>query len=94
MKIPVTTRELSDLDFVFGRIDAQRRYSLAGNVAYTTLEASQLSGVGADLDKLGLCGLVLRGNAPAVRYGRLPSPDAEARVKGALDPSNKYLPLP
>ena len=94
VKIPVALRTLSDLDFAFGRIDARRRYSQAGNVAHAELDPGQMASIEPELESLGLCGLVLRGGARRARIGRLPSPEAEARVKRALDPSNKFLPLP
>ena len=94
VKVPTTSRELSDLDFAFGRIDARRRYSLAGNVAHAALSAKQLPGMDTELDKLGLCGLVLWGNVTSARIGRRPSAEAEAAIKEALDPSYKFLPLP
>ena len=94
LKIPVTTRSLSDLDFTFGRIDAQRRYSFAGNVAFATVDPKQLTGVGEELENLGLTAVVLRGDAPSARIGARPFAETESRIKAALDPSNKFLPLP
>ena len=78
----------------FGRIDAQRRYSIAGNVAYATVDPKQLPGIVSELEKLALTAVVLRGDAPSARLGARPSAEAENRAKGALDPSNKFLPLP
>ncbi len=94
VKIPCTPQTLSDLDVALGRVDARRRYSVAGNLAFASLGIDELEAVARDLVELRLSGLVLRGEAPGARVGHVPAAPAEALVKGALDPDDKFLPLP
>lgn len=94
IKVPCTPQILSDLDVAFGRIDALRRYSAAGYIAHASLDVDQIAAVGTELEKLGLAGLVLRGSAPKARLGHNPAAAAEALLKRAFDPNDKFLPLP
>jgi len=94
IKVPCTPQNLPNLDVVFGRIDALRRYSAAGYIAHVSLNADQADTVDTELQKLGLAGLVLRGPAPKARIGHNPAATAETLLKNALDPDGKFLPLP
>jgi glycolate oxidase FAD binding subunit len=94
IKIPCTPHSLSDLDVALGRIDAHRRYSAAGNVAHVSIDLEHITTIETELQKLGLAGLVLRGDAPKARIGTNPAASAEALLKRALDPDEKFLPLP
>ena len=93
IKIPVTPRALSELDFAFGRIDARRHYSAAGNVAHAALSARQFTAISRGIEELGLQGLVLRGKVDELRPGRHPSTAAEQIVKQAMDPDGTFPPL-
>ncbi len=90
LRIPTTSRQLSDLDFALGRIDAKRRYSCSCNVAHAALPARALPAFAEELTKLHLSALVLWGKVEHLRIGHLPALDAEARVKAALDPDGRF----
>ncbi len=94
IKIPSTPGILSDLDATLGRLDSKRRYSCAGNVAFASLDLRNVDALADGLDDIGLTGLVLRGDCDALRIGSQPSKAPEARVKRAMDPHDKFLPLP
>lgn len=69
---------------------AKWHLSAGGNVAFVSLgDASQTSGFDAELRKLNLSGMVLRGDAP-LWLGVRSRPEIARAVKNALDPANRF----
>jgi glycolate oxidase FAD binding subunit len=89
VKVPVAPKQLPVLDAVAGLTG--RHYSAAGNVAWLTV--TDVNALHAQLDELGLPGLVLRGPAGWPVIGRRNGALLAQRVKQALDPDGKFLDL-
>jgi len=89
VKVPVAPKTLRQLDQREAITGAH--YFSAGNVALLTAE--DLPKLDASLTELGLNGQMLRGTADGPYLGERSWLALAGRVKKALDPKNKFLPI-
>ena len=87
VKIPLPPKQLRRLDQTESISSAH--YFSAGNVALVT--SNDLEDLGEALTEQGLNGLVLKGEASRPILGKRSWTSLAQRVKGALDPDNKFL---
>lgn len=98
VKIPLTPARIPALEEYFLQTDARRRYSVGGNILWLAWPES-LSALETILTEQNLTGLVLMGPPDPARLsqspwlGRQPGGAFSRRVKGALDPDGRFLPL-
>ena len=70
VKTPITPKRIEAFDRSLSAADAQRRYSVAGNVAWIAWPASQsLDVLDQTLHQAGLSGLAIRGQTERLRLG-------------------------
>lgn len=105
VKIPLTPARIPALEEYFlypggdGQTDARRRYSVGGNILWLAWPES-LSALETILTEQNLTGLVLMGPPDPTHLsqspllGRQPGGAFSRRVKGALDPDGRFLPVP
>jgi glycolate oxidase FAD binding subunit len=90
-KVATTPRRLAELDDALDRAGARRRYSRGGNLAWVTWPGGQpLSRLDAELSRLGLSGVRLRGGDGPSLLGRSSGGAFARRVRGALDPRDRF----
>jgi glycolate oxidase FAD binding subunit len=91
VKAPITPKRIETLDPCLAAADAQRRYSVAGNVAWIAWPADRaLAELDDILRRAGLSGLVIRGPAERVRLGVDGARAFVDRIKRALDPDGRF----
>jgi hypothetical protein len=92
VKVATTAAQLPALDQHLAATPALRHYAVAGNLAWVAWP-----GKSADLHewltRLGLAAVILRGKAEQPWIGRRTGQGLARRIKQALDPANKFLPL-
>ncbi|HEY5571982.1 MAG TPA: FAD-binding protein [Anaerolineales bacterium] len=90
VKVPVTPKQIPDLDKCLQEHLALRRYSAGANVAWVAWP-----GKAADFDRillsLGLSGLVVIGTAGKPLLGKRTGQEFARRIKRALDPGGKWV---
>lgn len=89
VKVPLTPKRLLPLDEQLERAGAERRYSVAGNLAWVAWP-NEVSEFDALLNGLELSGLVLRGPPERLRIGRLMGDRLLRRIKTTLDPEGRF----
>lgn len=93
VKVPVSPRGFAPLLRRLATLDVQVRVSMAGNLVVVAGEDGVMNGpLDRVLEESGLTGMRLRG-AGAIRPGLRAVPEAETRIKAALDPDSRFLPL-
>jgi glycolate oxidase FAD binding subunit len=70
-------------------LGASVRYSCAGAVAWVAWPGA-IDALAASLSEAGVCGAVIRGACAGARIGRVAPNIFEARVRGVLDPRNRF----
>jgi glycolate oxidase FAD binding subunit len=90
VKVPLAPKQVPLLDAELGA--TPRRYTAGGNVAWIASQES--STLATKLKKLGLIGLQLIGNSNSPYLGQPKGVALAQRVKQALDPDGKFMPLP
>lgn len=95
LKVPITPRQIPELDTAVAQLNGSRRYTTGGNIAWIALAEPQK--LAAILNKMGLVGLLLRGTPVRGTLGQtyIGQRQGEAlalRVKQALDPNGTFLP--
>jgi glycolate oxidase FAD binding subunit len=90
VKVPTTAQVLPALDHALQDAGIQRRYAVGGNLAWIAWrgpveESHQM------LTKLGLSGLVLRGESQRAFIGKPPESAFLSRVRAALDPNDRFV---
>jgi glycolate oxidase FAD binding subunit len=90
IKIPITPKDMFELDGVLERVNASRRYSAGANVAWIAWPG-KLMDLENYLLSVGLAGLVVMGEADKVWVGRRTGQSFAKRVKNALDPIAKWV---
>ncbi|HMN27436.1 MAG TPA: hypothetical protein PKE45_04705, partial [Caldilineaceae bacterium] len=80
------------LDQFLAAAQAHRHYAVAGNLTWVAWPAAAAV-LAEGLTRLGLAGVVLRGEVERPWVGRHTGQTLAQRVKQALDPANKFLPL-
>jgi len=90
VKVPIAPKQMPLLDAQLG--STRRRYTAGVNVAWiATPNSAGLAGI---LRKLGLIGLQLSGDPNSPYLGQPKGVILAQRVKEALDPHGKFMPLP
>jgi glycolate oxidase FAD binding subunit len=93
VKVPTTLATLAQLDRSLAEAEIQRRYSVAGNVAWVAWPTEKPLG---QLDEIlmqqNLDGLVVLGTSNRCRIGAIAGQAMTSRVKKALDPDNRFGP--
>ncbi|MGI8603863.1 MAG: FAD-binding protein [Verrucomicrobiales bacterium] len=84
VKVPLTPARISSLDAALNRLGVNRRYGVAGNVAWIEQATPEVDSVLAALE---LAGLALAG--PRARLGAWPLRSAEDLVSRVLDPDER-----
>lgn len=88
VKVPIAPRQMSELDKRLIAINAKRRYTVAGNIAWISTE--WLSDVETILSDCRLTGLVLRGEIDHPIIGTRYGVALAQRVKKVLDPHKLF----
>jgi glycolate oxidase FAD binding subunit len=89
VKAPLTPKKLAGLEKGLAGLTTQRRYSVAGQVAWiATPEPARLDAI---LSANGLSGLALLGPPGQTRFGVRAGEPFERRVKQALDPQARFI---
>ena len=90
-KVPISPQLVPRLDAALTPLLVERRYGLAGNVAWLAWSESQvLAEVDAALRELGLPGLVLRGDATGPFLGHRRNFAIHDQIKHAFDPEGRF----
>ena len=92
VKVPLTSGKIAKVEAALGGTGAARRYCGGGNLAWLAWP-NGLSELNTLLTKLNLSGLVVLGDGNAQRIGARSGDLLAARIKSALDPDGKFLPL-
>ena len=102
VKVPLTSGKIAQIEATLNDTGALRRYCAGGNLAWIAWP-NALTELDALLRKLNLAGLVLLANGhdngsesdrrSAQRIGARTGDLLAARIKSALDPNEKFLPL-
>ena len=90
VKVPLAPKRIPLLDAQLGT--TPRRYSAGANVAWIT--PSNSAELASTLRQLGLIGLQIVGHPDTPYLGQAKGVGLAKRVKQALDPDGKFLPLP
>ncbi len=92
IKVPITPNRISAIDSVLASSDIKRRYTVAGNTLWISWSDSidKLDGL---LKSNKLSGVIVRGTVPAPMIGLNTKSAFADRVKAAMDPDNKFLPI-
>jgi glycolate oxidase FAD binding subunit len=95
VKVPLTPKRLPILETQLAKVEAQRRYSAGGNLAWLAWPGGENWPNKLDtlLTSLDLSGLVLFGPPGVTRLGVNPGAPLARRVKQALDPGGRFLDL-
>lgn len=88
VKVATTPGKLASLDSWLAAHNAQRRYTVGGNLAYIAWPGA-LSTLHQELAKRELAGLALLGAAEQPLLGKQQSQTFVQRIKSALDPDNR-----
>jgi glycolate oxidase FAD binding subunit len=89
VKAPLTPKKIAGLEKGLAALTTQRRYSVAGQVAWiATAEPARLDAI---LSANGLSGLALLGPPGQTRFGVRAGEPFERRVKQALDPRARFI---
>lgn len=89
LKVPLTPRLLPAFDTAVARLDALRRYTVGGSIAWIALnDVQQIEPI---LTENGLAGLALRGKPGRAIIGERKGEALAQRVKQALDPAGTFL---
>jgi glycolate oxidase FAD binding subunit len=89
VRVPITPPAVARFDAAVERLDARRRYGLAGNLALVATAASPAQ-VDALLTPLGLTGQVLRGATVAPFIGAPIANPVDARLRAVMDPEGRF----
>ncbi len=91
-KVPTTAKSFLSLQQLLeGRDDISVHLSVAGNVAWITLESAQaVAWFSEQLKSLGLAGLIVRGDVPSPFIGTWYASKMQQAVKQAMDPHGKF----
>ena len=89
IKVPVTLDRIAHLDAVLAEARAVRRYSSGGNLAWIGWSGKPAA-LDAHLRVLGLGGLVVLGRTETPLLGVRSGTTFAQRLKGVLDPHNKF----
>jgi glycolate oxidase FAD binding subunit len=89
VKVPLTPKRLLPLEEQLERAGAERRYSVAGNLAWLAW-SHEVSELDALLSGLELSGLVLKGPSERLRLGKITGDGLLKRVKATLDPKGRF----
>ncbi|HLF28297.1 MAG TPA: FAD-binding protein [Anaerolineae bacterium] len=90
IKVPLTPRRIAALEHSLTGVQARRRYSGGGQVAWIASPES-LPTLDALLNEQGLSGLVVWGPPGQSRLGIRVGESFERRVKAALDPAGRFV---
>lgn len=90
LKIPLTPDQIEPLETDLPPA-CTRYYMAGGQVAWVA--TNQLEVLAAVLHQHGLTGLVVQGTTPQLIYGKPLDQTFSGRVKKALDPTGRFLPL-
>jgi glycolate oxidase FAD binding subunit len=90
VKVPLTPRQIPELDTAVAKLNGTRRYTNGGNIAWIALDNPQK--LAEILNKLGLVGLILRGSPGQYYIGQRQGEVLAKHVKQALDPTGTFLP--
>ena len=91
VRVPITPAAIARFDAAVARLDARRRYAVAGNLALAATDADPAQ-VDAVLAPLGLTGQVLRGPSPAPFIGAAIANPVDARLRAVMDPEGRFSP--
>lgn len=91
LKVPLSPRRIPVLESILLTLQATRRYTAGGNVAWIAL--SELDTIDKALSGLSLPGLCLRGEAGRPYLGPRHGLALAQRVKNAFDPEGRFLGL-
>jgi glycolate oxidase FAD binding subunit len=91
VKVALTPAKVASVTHALLGLGVSRiHFSAGGNVAFVAVPASvPMESLGSELQRLGLLGLTLRGDAP-LWIGERRRTAIEHRVKQALDPDNRF----
>ena len=94
-KVPLTPSRILGLEEALSDFQVECRYSVAGNVAWLSWPSENTDKeLDSVLKKLGLGGLVFRGNGERISIGRWTSETITKSVKSAFDPDGKFPSIP
>lgn len=95
VKVPLTPRRIPILETQLAKVEARRRFSAGGNVAWLAWPTGENWAGKLDslLTQLDLSGLVLLGPPGVTRLGVNPGASLARRIKQALDPEGRFLDL-
>jgi glycolate oxidase FAD binding subunit len=90
VKIPITAKQVIELDKSINELSSKRHYSIGGNVAWVAWSKS-IDKLDQILGELELSGLVVVGQVSNPRLGKNRQNHFTTKVKQALDPLNKWV---
>lgn len=85
VKVALTPGRIAQLEEVLSAAGAQRHYAVGGNLAWIAWSNSPEE-LDQSLERLGLAGLLLRGDHPTIYLGKRNGHPFAERIKSALDP--------
>lgn len=88
IKVVISPKQIPALDHEIQQLNLQRRYSVGGNIAWMTTD--DLVNLSIILEKHGLTGLPVLGQADSVVIGKSIDNVLSDRVKHVFDPENKF----
>lgn len=92
VRVAVSPHQVTALDAELRAVDVQRRYSVAGNVAWIAWPTGRLvAELNTMLKQHRLAGTVLRGPCPATWIGERKSAGFLQRIRRALDPEERFI---
>jgi len=91
-KVPLRLEQVAALDALLSAYGAPRRYSAGAAWAWVAWPAAAAD-LHRALSQLRLGGLLLKGQAPSPLLGIRSAPTLSDRIKGVLDPFNRFPPL-
>ena len=93
-KVPISPRMVTRLDNALESLPVERRYGMAGNVAWVAWsDDCVVAKIDAALRELDLPGLVVRGESTDVFIGFHRDFSIHSKVKDAFDPGGRFPPL-
>ncbi len=94
-KTPISPLLIPKLDAALDRLPVERRYGMAGNVAWLFWSSDEIvPDINAVLRYFELSALVVRGNAKAFFLGHRQDCSIYAQVKAAFDPDGRFPSIP
>ena len=90
VKVPITPKNVDDLDKYLAESSAKRHYSVGCNVAWVAWR-NPIEALDVQLRNIGLSGLVIVGQVDKIHLGLEKSNKFSKLVKEALDPGNKWV---